>query len=165
MPSQEFNALSDKDLGALIAYCKSVDPVDNELPENELRPMGKFLVLFDKIQPFSAEIIDHNYIQPREVHAEVSAEYGKYLSVTCQGCHKPDFNGGESPVPGFPPPPNITATGRLKDYSEGDFITALQTGKTPDGRQLQNEYMPWEMTKSFTEEELKSLYLFLNSLK
>ncbi|CAN5566104.1 hypothetical protein BH23BAC1_BH23BAC1_32740 [soil metagenome] len=159
MPSQEFNVLSDKDLGALIAYCKSVDPVDNELPECVLRPMGKILVLFNKIEPFSAEIINHNFIQPKEVHKEISAKYGKYLSVTCQGCHKLDFNGGDSPVPGFPPPPNFTANGSLKTYTEHDFINVLQTGKTPDGRQLDNKYMPWEMTKSFTEDEIKSLYL------
>ena len=32
MPAHWFNYMTDADLGALIAYLKTVEPVDNELP-------------------------------------------------------------------------------------------------------------------------------------
>ena len=35
--------------------------------------------------------------------------------------------------------------------------------KTPGGRQLKNEDMPWQMTKNYTDTELKALYAFLQS--
>ena len=34
MPSEAFNKFSDHDLGAIIAYLKSLPPVDNEGPES-----------------------------------------------------------------------------------------------------------------------------------
>jgi len=43
MPSESFNSLSDTDLGAIIAYLKSLPPVDNELPERRLGPFSQLL--------------------------------------------------------------------------------------------------------------------------
>ena len=36
MPSQYFNGIGDDDLGALIAYLKSLSPIDNEVPATSL---------------------------------------------------------------------------------------------------------------------------------
>jgi hypothetical protein len=41
MPSAVFYYLSDEDLGALIAYLKSLPPVDNEMPGTDLGPVGR----------------------------------------------------------------------------------------------------------------------------
>ena len=47
MPVQYFTKFSDRDLGALIAYIKSVLPVDNELPKTKLGPLGRVITLVD----------------------------------------------------------------------------------------------------------------------
>jgi hypothetical protein len=40
----------------------------------------------------------------------------------------------------------------------------LRTGKTPEGKQMDPEYMPWESAAAFTDTELKALHLYLKSL-
>lgn len=61
MPSVEYYPLSDADLGALIAYVKSVPPVDNpDLPGNRVGPLGRFLFLSGQLDLLPAEKIDHD---------------------------------------------------------------------------------------------------------
>src|SRR5574342_379505 len=49
MPSRFFYYLSDEDLGALIAYLKSLPPVDNELPRTELGPLGRVMLVLGQL--------------------------------------------------------------------------------------------------------------------
>jgi hypothetical protein len=67
-------------------------------------------------------------------------------------------------LPGGTPVADITSKGHLGKWSQAQFITALRTGKTPEGRQLKNSDMPWQITSAYTEEELSALYLYLKSL-
>lgn len=163
MPAEEFNSLTDRDLSALIAYCKSQPPVDNELPNHQLMPLARILTALDKVPMITAEKIDHSQQQVIEVKTQVSAEYGKYLAVACTGCHRPNFQGGEPIAPGFPTVADITPNGHPGKWTEEDFIHTLRTGKTPEGKTLNNEDMPWKMTKEYTDDELKSIWLFLNT--
>jgi len=168
MPSHEFNVLDDKDLGALIAYLKSVPPVDNVAPkENMVGPIGRVLFLKGDLPLVPAELIDHT--APRNVAppAGPTAAYGAYLATGCTGCHGAGFSGG--PIPGappeFPPAANLTpdpATG-LGKWTEQDFFTALRTGRRPDGRQLREE-MPWKLTAQMTDDEIRAMWLHLRSL-
>ena len=164
MPSHETSRLSDEDVAAVVAYCRKTAPVDRELPKTEFSFFGKALTSFGLIPAFSAEPIDHNLVQPKEIKKGISIQYGQYVAVSCSGCHKPDFKGGPSPVPGQPPIPNISSSGNTGKWTLTEFTTVLKTGKLPDGRQLKNEEMPWKMTSHYTEEEIQSLYLFLKSI-
>ncbi len=47
MPSNFFNNYNDDDLGAIIAYLKSLPPVDSELPTTTVGPLGRLFVLLD----------------------------------------------------------------------------------------------------------------------
>lgn len=163
MPSEEYTHLTQEDLGALIAYCKSMPAVDRELPDHDLRPVGRLLTHFDKLPLLSVEVIDHHLKAKPSIEKVVSAEYGAYLAVTCKGCHKPDFKGGDPIIPGSPQVADITATGNLSKWTEDQFMQVLRTGKTPEGKALDNEFMPWKMTASYSDDELKSLYLYLKS--
>lgn len=163
MPSEETTHLTQQDLAAVIAFCKSVAPVDQELPASEVRPLGRVLAYFDKLPLLAVEKIDHTQKALASVNKTVSAEYGKYLSVSCIGCHQPNFKGGAPILPGSPQVADLTLTGNVAQWTEEQFIHALRTGQTPEGKQLQNEYMPWQMTQQYSDEELKSLYLFLKS--
>lgn len=165
MPSQEFTFLSEQDMGAIIAYCVSLPKVDREFTEkNTLGPLGYILTDMDKLPLFPAEMIDHNRKLVKEVKAEVSVEYGKYLSTSCQGCHRENMKGGEPVAPGFPVVADISSTGNAGTWTDEQFIETLRTGKTPEGKILKPEEMPWTMAKEFTDTELKALHLYLNSL-
>ncbi len=65
MHADIYHNLSEEDLGALIAYVKGVPPVDQEIPERRVLPLGRILValgVFDSESiPFiPAELIDHS---------------------------------------------------------------------------------------------------------
>ncbi|MBC9934001.1 c-type cytochrome [Chitinophaga qingshengii] len=164
MPSYEYAKLSDHDIAALVAFCKAQPAVDRTLPPMKTGPVGKVLAVLGKVPLFPAEKIDHGYQQPDKMPVTVTKEYGEYLSVSCTGCHNPRFTGGESPIPGGKRVSNITAAGNLGKWTAGEFITALRTGKTPEGLQLKNKDMPWSMTAQYTDEELQALFLYLKSL-
>ena len=59
MPSYEYNPLSKKDLGALIAYLKSRPPVDKEMPAIALKPVAYVLTHLDKLPLVVAEKVNH----------------------------------------------------------------------------------------------------------
>jgi mono/diheme cytochrome c family protein len=165
MPAYEYNPLSQKDLGALIAYMKRVAPVDREMPATALKPVAYVLTHLDKLPLVVAERIDHTAQSQEEVLAEVSPAYGKYLAVSCTGCHRDNFKGGDALIPGSPAVSDITAAGNVGKWTEAQFIQALRTGITPEGKKLDPKYMPWPMAREYTETEIRSLYLFLTSLQ
>jgi cytochrome c553 len=165
MPAHEYYYFSDEDTAALIAYLKTLPPVDNENSENRAGPLARVLFLAGELPLLPAELIAHNGPRPTPAAVGVTAEYGEYLSVTCAGCHGNDFAGG--PVPGAPPnivAANLTPGGNLQHWSEFDFTTLLRTGITPDGRQVDREWMPVNSLQNLTDDEISALWLFLRSL-
>ncbi|MFQ5550454.1 MAG: c-type cytochrome [Gemmatimonadales bacterium] len=166
-----FHNLSEEDLGAVIAYVKSAPPVDNEIPERRLLPLGRILLalgLFDlEALPFiPAEVIDHSepFIDMPEMSA--TAEYGQYLvSITlCSMCHGSDLKGGPPLDPSMPAGPNITAYGGPGGWSEEQFVATIRSGVTPFGKALDPEFMPWEIYANMTDDELAALWRYIVSL-
>jgi mono/diheme cytochrome c family protein len=165
MPSHEFALLSESDMAAIIAYCSELPNIDREFPEgNYLGPLGYVLTDLGKLPMFPAEMIDHKSTLVKEVKAEISVEYGKYLSTSCQGCHRENMKGGDPVAPGFPPVADISSTGNAGNWTDQQFINTLRTGKTPEGKILNPKEMPWTMAKEFNDVELKALHLYLNTL-
>ena len=164
MPSYEYYQMSDHDIASLVAYLKSMPPVDHAVPAPALGPLGTILSGLDKLPLIPAEKIDHTFKSPAHVEKAVSPAYGQYLSMSCTGCHKPGLKGGDSPIPGGMPVRDITTAGNLGKWSMPEFVTVMRTGKTPDGRQMKNEDMPWKMTSKYTDDELQALYLYLKTL-
>ncbi len=163
MPSHEICGLSNQDMAALICYLKKQPPVDKTTPQKSLKPLGRVLTFMGEFPLLSAEKIDHNARYVDEVKPAVSADYGKYLAVTCTGCHMPNFKGGPSHAPEEPPIPDISSTGNLGKWSQAGFVNLFHTGKTPDGHVL-SKYMP---VKAFTysDDELKAIYLYLHQVQ
>ena len=167
MPARTFYYLSDEDLGALIAYLKSLPPIDNEMPKTDLGPLGRVMLALGQLPPEiepNVISIDHNAPRPVAPQPGVTVEYGKYLARTCALCHGPNFNGQTVQLDG--PPiltPNLTLGGELGFWSEEDFIATLRTGVTPGGKQLRSE-MPWKYFGQMTDDELKAVWLYLESL-
>ena len=164
MPSYEYTQLSERDLKALIAYGLSLAPIDRELPPIQFKPVGRILSDLDKLPVFVAERIDHAAGIVPDLQPAVSVEFGKYLAVSCTGCHQNNLKGGDPVIPGSPQVADITSSGNLGKWTEEQFLVALRTGKTPEGKDLQPQFMPWPMTKSYTDTELKALYVYLRSI-
>jgi mono/diheme cytochrome c family protein len=168
MPSNEFNAINDRDLGALIAYIKSLPPVDKEIPANSLGPLGRVLLVAEQIPVLPAEMIDHTAARPAAVEVAVTREYGAYQAQTCIGCHGAGLSGGAIPgVPAEPPyPANLTpdpATG-LGNWSEADFFRAIREGQRPDGSTINPVAMPWPNFAQMNDTEISALWLYLQAI-
>jgi cytochrome c553 len=163
MPSHEVCHISNQEMAELISYLKQQPAVDKTVPAKSIKPLGRILTYFDQFPLFPAEMIDHNAVYKDTVQVAVTAEYGAYLATTCQGCHGKSMKGGPAHGENEPPIPDISTTGHPGKWKEDEFMLALRTGVTPEGKQL-SIYMPWRELK-YTDVELKSIYLYLQQLK
>jgi mono/diheme cytochrome c family protein len=168
MPSHEYNEIDSKDLGSLIAYIRSVEPIDNPLPETQINiPFRLIYLIGGKLHLFPARLIDHSKPIPEPVENRNPMELGKYLAVTCTGCHGGDYKGG--PIPGVPPSwpesTDITSEGNLGRWTPEQFKEVMRTGITPEGREMNTQYMPWQTFGRMTDEELEGLYTYFSSLE
>lgn len=167
MPSHEYSLIHKRDMDAMISYIRQAGPVDNHLPEHKINiPMRAMYLLGGDIPLFPARVIDQTIPLPLE-EPETVMETGRYLSTTCMGCHGRNFSGGK--IPGVPPiwpeASNLTPAGSMATWSETDFFKAMKEGTTPDGRQLQNEFMPYSLLGEMTDDELHALFAYLKSIE
>jgi mono/diheme cytochrome c family protein len=167
MPSTDYAGLSDGDVAALYAYVHAQPSVARENAPSTVGPLGAVLFLFGKIPLYPAELIDHERLAPSAAPpAAVDATYGRYVAQTCTGCHGEGFSGGH--VPGTPPDfkdaANLTPheTG-LKNWTEADFLRAIDEGKRPDGSAI-DKFMPWETFAKLDEVEKKALWAYLQTV-
>jgi mono/diheme cytochrome c family protein len=169
MPSYEYYYLSDRDLGALIAYLKSLPAVDRDSPGSQVGPLGRVLFKAGKLPLIPAEMIDHQAPRPETPMPGATVAYGEYLAVGCTGCHGEGFSGGAIPgvPPDWPEASNITPdreTG-LGNWTRADFFRAMREGRRPDGTELRAEYMPWSNFVRFSDQELTALWMYLETLE
>jgi mono/diheme cytochrome c family protein len=164
MPTANFYHLSDEDLGAIIAYIKSLPAVDNQPPASQVYPLGRALMVAGLLNLPAAEM-DHDAPRIPAPPPGRTAEYGRYLTTisTCRDCHGANLSGGPIDEPGAPPAPNLTPGGALKGWSEEDFINTIRTGIRPGGSQLQPP-MPWQIARQMTDDELGAIFRYLRSL-
>lgn len=166
MPSEAYYYINDQELGEMIAYLKSTAPVDNPLPATRITPLGGALIgagAFGDLM--AAEHIDHLAPRPADVPPGVTVAYGDYLvrAGQCRTCHGPDLTGGKDPDPNAPRSPGLTQAGELSTWDEADFVQSLRTGNMPDGLQM-SPFMPWMYIGQMTDDELKAMWLYLQSL-
>ena len=165
MPSDEYANLSDEDVSAIIAYLRSLRPVDREQPSSKLGPVGRALMTAGALPLIPAARIDHDAARQPVPPAGPTREYGQYLVSVggCRGCHGPNLVGGPSPEPGAPAAANITPAGPIGQWSEADFNRAIRTGTRPDGSKLK-DFMPWRSMSRHTDDELHAIWLYLQTV-
>lgn len=164
MESKAFYYISDKDLGELIAYVKSVPPVDNQFPERSVPFLGRLMLGVGMFPPFPADQINHTTPAPPAPAPGETVAYGQYLSHICTECHGENLKGAPFGPPGKEvPTPNLAPGGELGSWSKEDFITTMRTGVTPKGHQL-NQEMPWMYFGQMTNDELSAVWMYLQSL-
>ncbi len=164
MPSYDYQLLSDEDLAAIIAYLKSLPPVDFEPGSPNFLLLRLFLLMDETLanDMLPANQVDFDYASPTAVEPAVSAEYGAYLAnVACAGCHGDDF-AGKQVGPGGPTSANLTPGGDVADYAA--FVAAVRAGVRHDGEVMDTEEMPWNRLAGLTEDDLEAIWLYLQTL-
>ncbi len=158
--------LSDEDLGAIIAYIKSLPPVDHKLEGQKFSPLAKILLTAGVLGKLPVEVVSHD-VHVTAPARGVTPEYGEYMVNTndCHLCHGEQLNGGKHANPTIKViSPNLTPGGELAGWTEEDFVNTIRTGKTPGGHELNDDLMPWKSYSNMSDDELKAIFKYLQSL-
>lgn len=169
MPASDFRYMSDADLGDIIAYLRSLPPVDRSTPEPHVRLsfMGNVLVGAGVLgSALQAGPIQTAAQPPAAPPAGPTADYGQYLVNIngCRDCHGAQLAGAKPGTPGSPLAPNLTPGGELRAWTETQFVTTLRTGVTPSGTHLPPQFMPWDFKGQMSDQELSAVFAYLQSL-
>lgn len=176
MPYINYGKMATEDIYAIIAYLRTLEPIESDVPESEA--------------DFPMSIIINTLPKPAAPRAlpdkEDILEYGSYMTnaAACNECHTPQekgspimekyFAGGfEFKLPGFGivRSANLTpsSTG-IGNWTEEQFLNRFKmyadSSYTPHDVKS-GEFqtvMPWTMYATMKEEDLKAIYAFLQSL-
>ena len=159
--------LSDEELAAIIAYVKTVPPVDHKTNGHRFTPLGKILFALNMVPPPPVEIVSHE-LHVTAPEPGVTVEYGKYLVdvMDCRLCHGQELTGGRFPDPSVKVKvPDVTSAGEVGFWSDEQFIHMIRTGTTPGGHELNPDLMPWEeISVRATDDDLRAIYMYLEAL-
>ena len=159
--------ISDQELSAIIAYIKTVPPVDHQTSGHQFTPLGKIILALGMAPPPPVETVSHS-IHVTAPEPGVTVEYGKYLVdvMDCRLCHGQNMTGERFPDPTVKVKvPDVTSGGEVGFWSEEQFIHMIRTGVTPGGHELNPELMPWEEINVRTsDDDLSAIYMYLQEL-
>jgi mono/diheme cytochrome c family protein len=179
MPYINYGTLAEDDIHAILAYVRTLAPVESHQPARSLEVPLNLIVRTIPTEP-------HFGSRPP---ASDKVAYGEYMTraAACAECHTPRDNGElrqdiafaggnefRHPELGYRVrSANITAdadTG-IGTWTEQQFVDKFKSFETPDDRvlkdaeQRQNTAMPWRMYAGMTREDLAAIYAFLRSQK
>jgi mono/diheme cytochrome c family protein len=157
MPAATFTAMSDEDLGAILAFLRQA-PADSGLaPSLRVGPLGRLGLVLGQYRSEATAIQHDSAAPPAQTPREPPIQYGRYLARSvCAECHGTDLRGS---VPDKVPDLRI-----VRGYSAEAFTTLLRTGVPLDGRNLR--LMGETARKRFqhlTAAEVEALYAYLHS--
>ena len=162
MPPPGFYHISDADLGALIAYLRTIPRGGDSLPPNSYRLLGRLGVALGE---FKTAVADYDTTVARigDDPAWATTRHGEYLArMICTECHGPLLVGFPA-AGGQPGTPSLS--GAL-GYSFEEFVALLRTG-TPRDATTQLSLMA-EVAKNslkyLTDAEIAEIYSYLKAL-
>lgn len=166
MPSQDYNRLTDADLGALVAYVKQLPPAQGGPAVLQL-PLPVRVLYGYGVIPDAAGTIDHELPPQQPVPEGATVEHGRYVAQMCTGCHGAGFGGGRVPgaPPDWPAAANLTPGegGVMARYPDAAaFAAMLRSGRRPDGSKI--AVMPFEALAAMNEADVQGMYLYLKTL-
>jgi mono/diheme cytochrome c family protein len=168
--------MADEDLVAVISWLRTQKPVKNQVQAEEFGLIAKLLNGKFKWNDAQAP----PYVAP----GEISVKRGNYLADgpgMCMGCHTAadpmegfafvgePYSGAAEPEPDPTDEskviiaPNLTPdekTGHIAKWDEDAFVARFKAGRVIKGSK-----MPWEAFKGMTENDMRSIYRYLKSLK
>jgi mono/diheme cytochrome c family protein len=167
MPFAMYRGLSDGDLGAIVAFLRTLPAVENDPGTSEYRI---------PLPPAWGPPVE----SVAEVARGVTAEYGAYLAgpiAHCMECHTP--MGPEGPMLdtalgqggfefhgpwGVSVAANLTShADGLAGYSDDEVKAMIVQGTRPDGSQMLPP-MPYGFLAGMTPEDLDAIVMYLRSL-
>jgi mono/diheme cytochrome c family protein len=170
MPYRSYSHLSDEDLASVVTYVRSIAPIRDQLPRTKT-PFPLSLLLNTLPEPLTTAV------PPPDSSTQIKrGEYLAHIS-DCAGCHTPrgrmspvlagyEFAGGNVFGQGNA---TVAATNITPDpsgisyYDEELFLQVMRTGHVK-ARKL-NPVMPWVYMSTMTDEDLKSVFDYLRTLK
>lgn len=166
MPSEDYNRLTDADLGALVAYVRQLPPVAGRAAEVELGLPVRLMYAAGIVKDAAARI-DHTLPPQQPVEDGPTPEHGRYVANMCLGCHGSTLSGGKIPggPPDWPAAANLTPGegSAMPRYADAEaFATMLKTGKRPDGSTI--SVMPFESLAALNATDVQALHAYLKTL-
>ena len=179
MPYYKYARLSRDDVESIVAYIRTLKPIEYTPPEREL---GMPLPLIVRTMPQPAQLRSIPPMSDR-------VAYGEYMTnaAACADCHTPmddqgtplpgrDFAGGfefKLPGGGIVRSANLTpdADTGIGAWSEQQFIDKFKAFEGAPHRTLtpaerrENTVMPWIAYSGMKREDLGAIYTYLRTLK
>ena len=177
MPYANFNLMAKEDLLNIIAYIRTLKPINNKVPARQL------MVPISAVYPgkFLQPSVDGN-VRPPETD---KVKYGEYLTTfaDCGTCHSPltphgpdmsrIFQGGylfnlegHKVVSANITPDSATGIGTWSEAMFLDKFTKYRDKKLIDQTPLsQNTIMPLTFYAGMKDEDLKAIYAYLRTVK
>jgi mono/diheme cytochrome c family protein len=175
MPYKAYAHMCERDVQAVVAYVRTLAPVENQVPRSELDfPLNLIVRTIPGPPPPAAPCPE----------PAVNADYGKYLvtMASCVECHTPavkgeliagrEFGGGRD----FPMPTGILLSANISPdpetgigkWTEEQFVARFKTyqGKTDmtvEGQAF-NTIMPWIMYAGMSDTDLRAIYAYLRTV-
>jgi mono/diheme cytochrome c family protein len=171
MPYEKFFNMVESDVDAIIAYLRTIEPIENEVDRSG--PSGEGIApVLERTEPLPETPPD----------GSDPVELGSYLVnvvMSCGDCHTPrdprtglfaedmHLAGGQA----YEGPWGIVYGGNITPHDEtgigtwtaDDIRRVFREGVRPDGRRL--VLMPWEDYSSITDDDLDALIAYLQSLE
>lgn len=150
MPSAMFYHLDDTDLGALIAYVRSLPEPETVLPATSIRLLARVGLVIGQYE-LEPHVVARN--RPRVRNGPDLAARGHYLAMSsCTECHGQQLQGGRT----------TPALSIVRGYSAAEFARLMREGIPKDGRErplmtrtARNRF------SHFSDDEVHALYTFL----
>jgi mono/diheme cytochrome c family protein len=157
MPSEAFATMTDEDVGKMIAFLKTLTPLDGPGPALTLGPLGRIGLVTGKFRTVAQLVADT--VPPPEAKNPEAAS-GRYLARTiCAGCHGSSLSGDSNPDFTSPDLRIVAA------YSPEAFRDLMRAGAGIDGRKLRvMGPTARDSLSQLTDTEIAALYTYLRSL-
>ena len=179
MPYHDYGKMDQEDIYSIIAYLRTLEPIESQIPERELDfPLG----LMVNLMPEEPEL-------PARPDPSDQVAYGEYVAnaAGCIHCHTtqddrgmmiPELllaGGAEYPMPtgGIVRSANLTPDEEsgIGKWTEEAFLlrfkiyadSSVRLPEVRDGDM--NTPMPWSLYSKLTEEDLKAIYAYLKSVQ
>jgi mono/diheme cytochrome c family protein len=162
MPAASFNAMSDADVAAIIAWLRSLPPAADTpgIGDTSFGPLGRIAVVAGKV-PFSAAAV-RALPPPLTRPVSTPSDQGEYLvKAICSHCHNLDaeHDDGWGTVA-----PALRMMGQA--YPLKDFRRFLRTGKAMGNRDVGlMSAIAREDLSHMTDPEIEAIHAFLNDIE
>jgi mono/diheme cytochrome c family protein len=162
MPSDQLDSqLNDDEMGALIAYLKTLPPVENDLPATSISLEARVNYALGRFDLITTEHMDlatdsaRGFAPLHGIPLEISSTI-----FTCTGCHGEGLGGnGDESL-------NITADPErgIGAWTAEQFARFLQKDIRPDGSAAGLENSHALMLGDFSDEQLSTMWAFLQTV-